>query len=38
MITKLIAWTREALNRGDHVAADRLLKQINELLNGRANQ
>lgn len=37
-LSQLIAWAREALNKADHAAAERMLEEINMILNGRANQ
>lgn len=36
-LSKLIDWTRQALNNRDHDKARELLKEIDKRLNGRGN-
>lgn len=37
-LSHLITKAREAFNRADHVAAEKIIEQMNSMLNGRANQ
>jgi len=37
-LSKLITKVREAFNHADQAAAERILQQINFMLNGRANR